>query len=59
MLDKNLTKIIKNTVKLHRELHGNNGIVDYAIVNDVMRKEEFKNIDKKEVEDVVNLYFEF
>lgn len=46
-------QVIEYIVEVHKELHGN-GIQDYAIVNDVKRRAEFKDTEVKWIEMVVN-----
>lgn len=49
----NIEDKIRRTIKLHMELHGKNGIVDFAIVNDVLRNTEYTPDYKILVEHIV------
>ena len=40
---------VKDLVKVHRELHGKDGVVDYAIADDFLRKNKGLGLTKDEV----------
>lgn len=59
LLNSSLNTKITKIINVHKELHGIDGVVDYAIVNDVMRREEFREVKRSDVEDVVANYLHY
>ena len=52
MIDDKIEQI-KTIIEYHEKLHGKDGIVEYALVDDIMRKMSIYMMRRDQIEDIV------